>query len=378
MPPGHTEPHINCPLCEKNRLETIEPAQFGALRFCDAAPYWLREHQPEISEKTHFDYQYYLQSLTGFFGELPLSEIHIGHLRQYQEWRQQPYLDKFGRTRSAGPSAINHELNTLAQILKRAKLWAKLADSYKPLKVPKSRVGLALSAEEEERLFYVASAGGRWEVAYLAEMLSANTSAGPGEIRHLRICDIDLGRKDPDGVARPSMTVFEGIKNEHRERTISLNETAVAMLQKLLKRYHRLCKRQGVEPDRNHYLLPGRARRGRNNIDFEKPQGSWHKAWGSIRKRAGLDHVRMYDMRHHVVTKMLEDPTISEQTVKQIAGHVSKRILDRYSHIRDQASREALTAVETKAPPSHLQLEFGFDPSPAVKNSRKPQPVRKK
>jgi integrase len=365
MPPGHASPHVNCPLCENNRLKTIQPSEFGALRFSEAGRIWLKEHRVEISEKTILDYEYYLRALTQFFGDMALNEIHIGHVRQYQEWRQQPYADANGRTRSAGPSAINHEVNTLAQMLTRAGLWADIKRWYHPLKLPKSRVGLALTPEEEERLFYVASAGGRWEVAYLAELLSANTSAGPGEIRHLRLCDIDLLRKDMDGTLRPSMTVFEGIKNEFRERTIALNQTAVGVIKRLIKRYHRLCKSQGVEPSRDHYLLPGRARRGRKNIDFFRPQLEWRKAWESIRKRAGLEHVRRYDLRHHIITKMLEDPNISEQVVQEIAGHVSKRMKDRYSHIRDQAQREALTAVETKGLETDTpaqQLELSFEP----------------
>jgi integrase len=384
MPPGHTWPHVNCPLCNNNRLETIQPAAFGVLRFREAGPYWLNEHRVEISDKSIFDYEYYLRSLTRFFGELPLNEIHIGHVRQYQEWRQQPYEDVNGRMRSAGPSAINHEVNTLAQILRRAGLWSEIKRWYKQLKVPKSRVGKALTEEEEERLFYVAAGSGRWEVAYLAELLSANTAAGPGEIRHLRIRDIDLNRKDGDGTPRPSMTVFEGIKNEFRERTISLNATGVGVIKRLIKRYQRLLKKQGVEPDGNHYLLPGRARRGRNNIDFYRPQLEWRKAWASICRRAGLK-CRRYDLRHHLITKMLEDPTISERTIKDIAGQVSKRILDRYSHIRDQAQREALTAVETKGLETDTpaqQLCFSFEPprpGPAkVVEFAEPQRARKK
>jgi integrase len=375
MPPpplskGHASPHVNCPLCESTRKRTIEPAAFGLLRFSQAGPYWLNEHRPQIAAKTILDYEYYLRALTQFLGELPLNEIHIGHVEQYQEWRQQPYVDANSRTRSAGPSAINHEVNTLAQILERAGLWIDIKRWYHPLKVPKARIGKALTPEEEERLFYVAAADPRWEVAYLAELLSANTSAGPGEIRHLRICDVDLQRTDGEGTKRPSISVVEGIKNEFRARTIALNPTAVAVVQRLIKRYQRLLNRQGVEPDRDHYLLPGRARTGRNNIDFFKPQLKWWKAWHSICKRAGIE-VRPYDMRHHCITKMLEDPTISERVVKETAGHVSKRILDRYSHIRDQAQREAVTAVETARletdTPAH-QLALNFDaPTPQPK-----------
>lgn len=379
--PGHSHPHTNCPLCDTARDVVLSADEFGALRLAMAAPIWLKEHSADISPKTITDYEYYLRSLTKFFGEMTLREIHPGHIQRYQEWRQTAWKDEHGRAWKAGPSAINHEVNTLAQILQRGHLWKdqKIACAYKPLKAPDSRVGKALIPEEEERLFYVASAGGRWEVAYLAELLSVNTSAGPGEIRHLRMCDIDLARKAPDGTPQPSITIFEGIKNKHRERTIPLNPTAEDCVRRLLKRYQRLLKRQHLEPDRNHYLLPGRARRGRKAVDFMKPQGSWHKAWTAIRERAGLKHIRMYDMRHHVVTKMLENPEISEQTVQETAGHVSKRMKDRYSHIRNARKRDALTSVETKAPAQQLSLSFEPEPfAPAKVLEFMPRVVRKK
>jgi hypothetical protein len=37
---------------------------------------------------------------------------------------------------------------------------------------------------------------------------------------------------------------------------------------------------------------------------------------------------------------------ISEQTITALAGHVSKRMLERYSHIRAQAKRDAIATLE--------------------------------
>jgi hypothetical protein len=95
---------------------------------------------------------------------------------------------------------------------------------------------------------------------------------------------------------------------------------------------------------------------------------SWKTAWRSLRIRAGLPALRMYDLRHHAVTRLLEDPEVSEQTIQEIAGHVSKRIKDRYSHIRMARKREALLAAETKAPPPQFDLLFGG----AERDDRKP------
>jgi integrase len=63
-------------------------------------------------------------------------------------------------------------------------------------------------------------------------------------------------------------------------------------------------------------------------------------AWGKLTTKAGLPGLRFHDLRHHSITELAESGA-SEQTIKAIAGHVSQRMLDRYSHIRLEA-KEAL------------------------------------
>jgi len=40
----------------------------------------------------------------------------------------------------------------------------------------------------------------------------------------------------------------------------------------------------------------------------------------------------------------------TEETIKAIAGHVSKKMLTHYSHIRTESKRKALEAVATRLP----------------------------
>jgi len=44
----------------------------------------------------------------------------------------------------------------------------------------------------------------------------------------------------------------------------------------------------------------------------------------------------------------LAERGLAEQTIMSIAGHVSREMLEHYSHIRLQAKREALQALETE------------------------------
>jgi hypothetical protein len=48
--------------------------------------------------------------------------------------------------------------------------------------------------------------------------------------------------------------------------------------------------------------------------------------------------------RHTCITKLAESQA-SEQTLMAIAGHVSRRMIEHYSHIRMEAKRTAVDAI---------------------------------
>jgi integrase len=64
-----------------------------------------------------------------------------------------------------------------------------------------------------------------------------------------------------------------------------------------------------------------------------------------VERQAGLKY-RQYDARHTFVTRLAENPSVSEETIRQLAGHVSPKMLSRYAHIRAQARRNAIATLE--------------------------------
>ncbi|HTS05551.1 MAG TPA: hypothetical protein VMP68_08215 [Candidatus Eisenbacteria bacterium] len=103
-------------------------------------------------------------------------------------------------------------------------------EDYKPLPERKD-VGRALSAEQELKLFSVASTRREWSVAFWASLLAANTTAGGCEIRNLRLRDIDVAAK--------TLYVTVG-NNKFRLRAIPLNITATCAVEWLLDRARKL------------------------------------------------------------------------------------------------------------------------------------------
>lgn len=64
-------------------------------------------------------------------------------------------------------------------------------------------------------------------------------------------------------------------------------------------------------------------------------------------EEAGVRY-RWHDCRHSFISRLAENPRVSEETIKSLAGHVSKLMLERYSHIRIQAKREAITVLDER------------------------------
>ena len=113
----------------------------------------------------------------------------------------------------------------------------------------------------------------------------------------------------------------------------------------------------GTEPSPDWYVFPrgegqGPVAQPKNRPgppvsvrpDPTRPMSTWRTAWRNLTKRAGLPGLRFHDLRHHAITELAES-SASDQTIMAIAGHVSQKMLQHYSHVRLERKREALNAL---------------------------------
>ena len=296
----------------------------AAVLFPEAAAQWLETRKAYLSDVTYRDYSIYVKTLGAHFGPLRLPEVTGDDIRAYQKMRML----------KVGASQINKECSVLQQMLKRAGLWTQLAPDYQPLPLPKGERGRALSDSEYLRLFRTAQANPNWEAAYLFAVISVNTSAGPKETRTLRLKDVDLAGR--------TIYIHEG-KNQYRVRQIPLNQEAYQATCRALERARCLGARLPED-----YLFPFCVKR--NCWDPARSQTTFRKAWREIVAAAELPGFRMYDLRHTAITNILQSPEVSEETAKSIAGHISVRMLQHYSHVRLEAKRKAVEAIRWKSP----------------------------
>jgi integrase len=240
------------------------------------------------------------------------------------------------------PRRINFELAVLRMVLRHFGVWDSVKGRVRPLREPHD-VGKAISREHEERIL-AAIRQSRTPALLPLFVLSVDSGLRASEVRGVRHRDLTL--KWRDSVIESGWLMVSKSKTEGGTgRTIPLTRRACAVLSLWLSRF------PDAGPD--SYVFPrymvgftGNSRRSDlYAIDLSRPIGSWKKAWRDALKAAGL-HYRWHDARHTFVSRLAENPAVSEATIMTLAGHVSKAMLARYSHIRSAAKQAAIATLE--------------------------------
>jgi integrase len=318
------------------------PSEMAKWAFDKGAAQWLAVREQQVaantlSARTYVSERSLLRSLSKGFGSKRLGDITNHDIEDYC----------LHRARTVSPRTINVGMKILRMILRRAKLWTRLADDYKPLPENKHGPGRALSPEEEKRLSDVASSNPDWEVAYGAAMLAAHTTARSEELKGLRLADVNP-------IERTLTIRRSSTKTDAGCRIVPLDKAATWTLVRLIERARLL---GATNPE--HYLFPFcRFRRTKNGespagcgYDPTRPATSWRSAWESLREKAGLPWLRFHDLRHHCITRLAESGT-PDHVIMSIAGHVSKEMLEHYSHIRMEAKRTAVATLDRSDEPA--------------------------
>jgi integrase len=272
-----------------------------------------------------------LVQLRAYFKDKPLKVITVKHITNYRTWRA---------AQNVGPATLNAELGILRRMLKRARLWARVADDIRPLREP-STIGRALTEEDKQRLLKTAVMKPEWETAYLAAILCLNTTARGCELKGLQWSDIDLFQR--------TITIRK-TKTAAGERMIPLTSVAASALARLRTRAESFGP---VETSLYVFaaFVPKFNFNGTNVVGYNvtgydptKHINSWRTAWRSLTRKAGLPGFRFHDLRHCAITSLAESGA-ADSTIMAIAGHVSRRLLERYSHVRMEAKRNAMEAL---------------------------------
>ena len=363
-------------LIEQARKNRMPRKEWARKKLTEVFDLYLAERKTDSCDSTVKKERQFLRPVVKALGEQSLRQITADVILEYRANR---------KARGLSNVTINIEVGALRRILKRGKLWQRMADDVKPLKEQPSEVGRAMSPEQKQRLLEVASTNPLWEAANCAAMLALNTTMRACEIRHLKWCDVDLLER---------IVTIHRSKTSAGHRPIPLNSGAMLAFQKLRGR---ALKIESANPE--HYVFPTIEPGHFNPL---KPMVSWRGAWRKLTKAAqtltllerawgrpalfetpndranlermkkemrikeinrwlqekapdlaaeskkGLASLRFHDLRHHAITELAESGE-ADLTIMSIAGHISRRMLEHYSHIRMDAKRRALESLETPA-----------------------------
>jgi integrase len=243
------------------------------------------------------------------------------------------------------PRTVNIEVAALRVVLKAHRLWGPISDAVEMLRERKD-VGRALSYKDEKVVIHAA---GKSRSPALLPLLVLTIDSGlrAAEIRALRHKDLHLEWKS--GVIESgSLTVSKSKTQAGTGRTIPLTRRACATLTLWLSRF--------PEANADSYVFPrysagvfGNGRTSHiHSVELDKPIGEWKRAWRHACSTTKLSY-RWHDLRHTFITRLAERQEVSEQTIMSLAGHVSRSMLARYSHIRSQAKQAAIAALEDAA-----------------------------
>ena len=228
-------------------------------------------------------------------------------------------IEDIHRAMSTTPYAANRVLSLLKTVFQFAVLWEWRATN--------PATGIKRYYEESRQRFLSED-----EIARLANALteyaghhpvSANairllllTGARRGEVLNATWAQFDL---DKGTWTKPSAHTKQ--KREHR---IPLSPPAIQLLQDMR------------EDRRGEYVFPGR--------EPDKPLTSLRKPWEAACRKAGLEGVRLHDLRH-TYASVLASSGMSLPIIGALLGHTNPFTTQRYAQLQDDPLREATNRV---------------------------------
>jgi integrase len=300
-----------------NRPTRVTPVKDLASAFL--AGYKLRNPRSATFAK------YALNKIVQYLGTMLAVEVTEQTVQQYQTLRLRE---------EAAPKTINEEVTLLLRMLgDSGDVIRARMKRQKTLKLKvRSRVGKAFSRDDKRKMLAAARTA-RSPAIYPALMLALNTAMRDKEIRQLQWERVDL--------SKALLIVGDSKTNAGTGRVVPLNS---ALLEALVEYAAWYTHRFGTIRPEWYVFAFGKPRPS----DPTKPMVTLRTSWTNVRKKAGVSG-RWHDNRHTAITELAESPETSDETIRDMVGHVSKQMLKHYSHIRMEAKRRAVEAIATKA-----------------------------
>ena len=285
----------------------------GGPTVADLAERYVEEHVlVRIKPGTQFRVRGMLHNhILPALGRLPLEAVEPSHVSEFHQGL------------SDRPVTANKCVKVLSHMYRLAAGWGMVPEGFNPCrsveKYPERSRERFLTDAEFTRLGRVldeaVDSGSAPLTAVTAIRLLMLTGCRKNEILTLRWADVDLDAGElrlADGKTGP--------------RTVQLPPTAVALLDALPRR------------DDSPWVFPGNDRDGRYS------GGGLDHAWRTVRAAAGLEDVRIHDLRHSFASRAL---ALGETlpVIGKLLGHSDIETTARYAHLAHDSMHETAERI---------------------------------
>ncbi len=218
------------------------------------------------------------------------------------------------------PGAANRTLALVSKMLNLAEKWGLHPDGSNPCRhvdrYPERKMERFLSVDELGRLGAVLAEAERTATelrsVIAAVRLLMFTGARLGEILNLEWSHVDFER-----------SCLRLPESKTGAKVIHLNAPALEVL-------------NGIERDGSPWVIAGR--------DPDKPLVNLRKPWHRIRKAAGLDNVRLHDLRHSFASVGAAGG-LSLPMIGALLGHTQAATTLRYAHLAADPLKQAADMI---------------------------------
>ncbi len=271
------------------------------------------ENYSKVNKRSWRDDFYRLRKCSGFFGNVYLHEISSLDVEMFKSTVIRGGLSK---------TTVNHYLKILRRMFNIGIDWGYAdANPVKHVKLYSEKDSLKeriLTEEEEVRLFEAASERLRPILA-----VALNTGMRRGEILNLTWNRVDLERR-----------LIRVVKTKSgKDRSIPVNDDLFKVL----------CDLKGKR--KSEYLFP--------NPRTGRPFKAVRKSFANAIQEAEIKGLRFHDLRHTFASRLV-GIGVDIVRVKELLGHSSVRITERYTQSSQEEKRKA---VELLCRRSHKEAE---------------------
>ena len=275
------------------------------IKFNEFAELYLRDYAIVAKASWKSDYYYLKARLIPYFGCRLLSEIRQHLIEQYKAKRINDGVRK---------STVNRELACLKKMFNKAIDW-EYAKENPVLKVKlfsekDNMMERVLTEDEEERL--IESSEPHLKPIVVTAL---QTGMRKGEILNLKWQDVNISKRE--------------IKVE---KTKSGIVRVIPISESLFIEFEKLKKANGKTGCVFTYPETG------------KPMKDVKRSFQTACKRAGIKGIRFHDLRHTFASRLVEKG-VDIITVKDLLGHSSVRVTERYTHSNKNQKKQAVESL---------------------------------